>query len=77
MKQWTVLGLYEHDWQSYCEHIEAKDDLQAMAIIGSRNPSVTIIGAIEGTHILFTPGDDNGLAVMGEDMADLLEGEGE
>lgn len=72
MALYTVLGLWEDNGQTYSEQVEADDQYQAMGIVGSSNASLTIIGAIEGHHILLTPGEDNWTAAYGEDMARLI-----
>lgn len=69
----TVLGSFDNSNEAYAEHVEASDAWQAMAKVGKTAPGdLVLIGAIQGKHLLVTPGDDNKVVCYADEMADLL-----
>lgn len=73
MKNYTVLGLFEDTGLISRIIVTAEDEHQAMRKLAKRarySANLAIIGAIEGAHTLYTPGDDNRQAAYACDLAD-------
>lgn len=73
MRNFTVLGLDESTGQAHRGIVWAKDAHDAMrrAALSAYNPdSLCIIGAIEGAHTLYTPGEDNRASAYACDLAE-------
>ena len=70
---WTVVGYYEDTWQAFCTHVEAVDAYAAMGLVGKQSEaadSLLLVGAIQGKHDLWTPGEDNGSVASASEMVE-------
>lgn len=72
MKVYTVIGIYEDNGQTYVCKVEgAVDAYDAMRMAATKPDfadDLCIVGAIEGDHVLITPGEDNGFCAYASDL---------
>lgn len=73
MTIYTVIGYYEDSGQSCAMPAEGADAYQAMQNVAKSvefPDTLCIVGAIEGRHVLITPGRDNGMTAFACDLAE-------
>lgn len=65
MKQFSVIGYYEENGQTFLDHVDATNGRVAMSVCASDRPDSTIVCALEG-HV----SEGAGIDFAGEGVVD-------